>query len=523
MLITTPLQHALYYFSLGLNVIPVLGYQYLKDHKFKSPMIAWKRFQKEKINEKQIKYWWSKYEKAGIGIITGKISNLVVIDFDSDESIKFGIENALFDTVVVRTKRGFHAYFKYPENIEIPTVLNFSGIKLDIKSDGGYVLAPPTMYSLNEKYSFERGKEPWNIAIAPLPEIILKALPSNKTTVTVAKNKLLEFYNGAKTGERNIALTKLAGSWIRDGISYEECLNMAFLWNQKNNPPLKNKEIEKTIKSIYNRHLKNNKNSVNTAMVFAEKNFLKLPLFVYNKELIHKPGKIEINEKEKKFVVYGSIQYGLPGPFDETVYMALLKLLSEKKKPIENPVAFSLNDIIKLMNAQSFGGIRRLVKESLKRIRFIIVETKGFIYDNQRKIYVEDNFSIFDRLVFISEKLPDGQTAKTNYLWLSEVMINNINSGYVLPLNYEKYVDLPTGISKGLYRILFPLLNRFKKANFKIKYSVIQQRLQLPFRTSQSLMIRQLEKALHQLINKKIISGYSVIQEKNDFSFIILP
>jgi len=495
----------------------------MKNHKFKSPVIAWKRFQKEKINEEQVKYWWSKYAKAGIGIITGKVSNLVVIDFDSDESIRFGIENNLFDTVVVRTKRGFHAYFKYPENIKIPTVLNFSGIKLDIKSDGGYVLAPPTMYSLDEKYNFEKGKEPWNIAIAPLPEIILKALSSNKTTVAVVKNKLSEFYNGVRRGERNTTLTKLAGSWLRDGISYEECLNMAFLWNQKNNPPLEDKEIEKTIKSIYSRHLKNNKDSANTAMVFAEKNFLKLPLFVYNKDLIHKPGKIEIIEKEKRFVVYGSIQYGLPGPFDETVYMALLKLLSEKKKPIENPVVFSLNDIVKLMNVQSFGKMRGMVKESLKRIRFIIVETKGIIYDNQRKIYVEDNFSIFDRLVFIREKLPDGQIAKTNYLWLSEVMINNINSGYVLPLDYEKYVDLPTGISKGLYRVLFPFVNRFKKANFKIKYSVIQQRLQLPFRTAHSLAIRQLEKAFYQLINKKIISGYSVIQEKDDCSFIVLP
>jgi len=64
------------YAEIGYSVIPV------KPDK-RPYLSAWKPYQTEKADADQIKKWWSHWPKANIGIITGKISGLTVVDTDS--------------------------------------------------------------------------------------------------------------------------------------------------------------------------------------------------------------------------------------------------------------------------------------------------------------------------------------------------------------------------------------------------------------------------------------------------------
>jgi hypothetical protein len=59
------------------SVIPVRG--------DKRPYIKWEQYQKERATEEEVRGWWKKWPNAMIGIITGKISDLAVIDIDTDE------------------------------------------------------------------------------------------------------------------------------------------------------------------------------------------------------------------------------------------------------------------------------------------------------------------------------------------------------------------------------------------------------------------------------------------------------
>ena len=54
----------------------------------KKPYIRWERFQKERPSEEQVRGWWGKWPNAMIGIVTGKISDLAVIDIDTDEGLE---------------------------------------------------------------------------------------------------------------------------------------------------------------------------------------------------------------------------------------------------------------------------------------------------------------------------------------------------------------------------------------------------------------------------------------------------
>ena len=82
---------------------------------------------------------------------------------------------------------------------------------------------------------------------ADLPEWVLIKIPEHKTA-------LKELYKGVREGSRNDSLARLVGSWVNDKLSFQECLENAYLLNSKNDPPLPEREIEKTVRSIFEKH-----------------------------------------------------------------------------------------------------------------------------------------------------------------------------------------------------------------------------------------------------------------------------
>jgi hypothetical protein len=121
----------------NLSVIPV------GDDK--RPLIQWKEFQDRRATEAELLEWWTTWPGANIGIVTGKISGITVIDFDSEEAVA-KIEERLPDSFlcpIARTPRGGrHYYFPYEPELKTCTGI-LPGV--DIRNDGGYVVAPPSM------------------------------------------------------------------------------------------------------------------------------------------------------------------------------------------------------------------------------------------------------------------------------------------------------------------------------------------------------------------------------------------
>ncbi|MBV9180436.1 MAG: bifunctional DNA primase/polymerase [Acidobacteria bacterium] len=113
--------------------------------------------------EAKIWSWWSKWPTAGIGIATGTLSGLVIVDRDSAEGRawleEFGCEHgALPVTVSVSTGReggGDHFYFGYP--IDGPPLRGIRTGKLDLLADGNYAVAPPSPHVSGRTYEWKRG------------------------------------------------------------------------------------------------------------------------------------------------------------------------------------------------------------------------------------------------------------------------------------------------------------------------------------------------------------------------------
>src|SRR5262245_45834731 len=72
----------------------------------------------------QIEAWWGKWPSANIGIATGAVSGIVVLDIDGAEGWAtlqelIAEHGFLPRTPVVKTARGWHLYFKLPQGVAI--------------------------------------------------------------------------------------------------------------------------------------------------------------------------------------------------------------------------------------------------------------------------------------------------------------------------------------------------------------------------------------------------------------------
>src|SRR5688572_1736455 len=90
----------------------------------------------------QINAWFNVSSPPNIGIATGKLSNLVVLDLDTKKGAQakdliFGSVDALiFNTPKVKTGAGLHFYYSYPAGADIRNSASKLGQFIDVRGDG---------------------------------------------------------------------------------------------------------------------------------------------------------------------------------------------------------------------------------------------------------------------------------------------------------------------------------------------------------------------------------------------------
>jgi hypothetical protein len=205
-------------------------------------------------DESQIIKWWNKFPNSNLGIRTGK--GLLVLDVDEDEG-----EDSLYelqdkngklpDTWESLTGRGRHIYLLSPQDLYIKCSRSLIGHKLDVRCEGGYVIAPPSRHYLGNRYEWECSSHPEDISLAEAPEWLLqlackrKRPKSNKKWSSTFKPVL-------HIGERNETLFKEA-CHLRDlGLAQDKTEHYIRLRNHCDClPPLEGAEVETLLKSAY--------------------------------------------------------------------------------------------------------------------------------------------------------------------------------------------------------------------------------------------------------------------------------
>ena len=108
----------------------------------------------------QINAWWGRWPGANVGIATGAVSNLVVVDIDprnagneSYAQLKLDLPGVFTELVKVGSgSGGTHLYFQHPGG-HVPCRANVRP-GIDVKADGGYIVAPPSLHISGARYLF---------------------------------------------------------------------------------------------------------------------------------------------------------------------------------------------------------------------------------------------------------------------------------------------------------------------------------------------------------------------------------
>jgi hypothetical protein len=240
------LEEALKYLEMGYSVIPLRQGD-------KRPLVKWESFQKERATKAMLISWWSNEPNANIGIVTGKISDLCVIDCDSEEAYKRVHENLNgSNPPTSKTPRGGrHVYCANEEGI---TIGSDPEQKIDWRGEGGYIVAPPSVRSDGAAYEWIT---PLDAAAKPKLFIYI----TNKLNIRIEKSLSVEAPAGRlqrspalfSEGRRDNDLFHIANCLIKGGCEPTEAYETLYRLALACNPPFELSEINAKIESAMKR------------------------------------------------------------------------------------------------------------------------------------------------------------------------------------------------------------------------------------------------------------------------------
>ena len=146
---------------------------------------------------------------------------------------------------------GRHLYFRHPGG----TVHNKVGLApgIDLRGDGGLVVAPPSLHRSGRRYRWLRGCDPAALAPAPLPDWLLAFSRQGVGHSRGHWRRVAR--DGVGEGERNSTLASLAGHLLWRGVDPQVVLELLLCWNaERCRPPLDEEAVARTAESIVRLH-----------------------------------------------------------------------------------------------------------------------------------------------------------------------------------------------------------------------------------------------------------------------------
>jgi len=147
-------------------------------HCDKLPIVKWKHLQLIPPTAAEIAHWYAQFPNYSVGIPSGPGPGTFVVDTDSPEGAEYLEKRGVPPTWRVRTARGWHDYFKWPDFLVRNSVKQVG--PFDIRGLGGYSAAPGSRYRLASgeviAYRWVPGYSPRDLSLAEAPAWLLDEL-----------------------------------------------------------------------------------------------------------------------------------------------------------------------------------------------------------------------------------------------------------------------------------------------------------------------------------------------------------
>lgn len=182
----------------------------------------------------QIRQWFAE-RPYNVAILTGARSGVWVLDVDGEsgaESLRTleAANTPLPRTLTAITARGEHRYFACPPNTRIPCSASKIAKGLDVRGDGGFIIAPPSLHATGKRYQWLDETVP----VADAPHWLLSLVTEAKIPV----------------GARNDFLFARACALQSSGMRPNDVSTAIHLLNSMQcNPPVDTAEVQSILDS----------------------------------------------------------------------------------------------------------------------------------------------------------------------------------------------------------------------------------------------------------------------------------
>jgi hypothetical protein len=236
------IEAAVAYAGRGLPVFPCKGKVPLTEH----------GFQDASTDAEAVLTWWTRWPDASVGIPTGKVSGLVVLDVD----VQHGGARTLAEVErkhrklptapeVLTGGGGKHIYFAHP-GWEVQSSAGKIGPGIDVRGDGGYLIAPPSRHPNGREYRWLTSGS--KLELPAPPSWLLEDVRKRQNGAPPVESTIPE-------GMRRRELLSLAGTMRRRGMSAPEILAALAAVNEKRcRPPLPKAELEALADDVAERY-----------------------------------------------------------------------------------------------------------------------------------------------------------------------------------------------------------------------------------------------------------------------------
>ncbi len=203
------------------------------------------------------------HRDANVGIATGERAGIIVLDVDprhGGDRTLMELESKFGELPLTPTSAtgggGLHFFFKHPGGV-IKNSASKIGPGLDLRGAGGYVVAPPSIHINGHRYTWVTGRAPADVPLALPPTWLTQHARDDQdlAQVAVARARARRLVkHGAGEGERNNAVTQIAGHLLRRRVDPVVALDLVLAWNTaRNAPPLREAEVRSAVDSIASR------------------------------------------------------------------------------------------------------------------------------------------------------------------------------------------------------------------------------------------------------------------------------
>jgi putative DNA primase/helicase len=145
---------------------------------------------------------------------------------------------------------GRHIWFAAPSDVAIRCSAGQVGPGLDVRGDGGYVVAPPSNHASGQRYRWHPEHNPLRGELAPPPPWLVRAMTLAPAQRGGRFGTAAPVVGPIPEGRRDTTLASLAGSMRNRGLSPDEMLPSLRAVNARCVPPLDERDLERIARSI---------------------------------------------------------------------------------------------------------------------------------------------------------------------------------------------------------------------------------------------------------------------------------